>query len=462
MSQYHNFDPNILRAYDIRGVYNKNLNEKDAFALGKSFASYLHKINKKIISIGCDGRLSSPALKKSLITALKESGLEIYDIGVGPSPMLYFSIYHLKTDAGIMITGSHNPANYNGFKISLNDRPFFGNDILELDKINNSQDFVNASGLIKNVDIIDDYVNRILQNSVIKNSNSNLKIAWDAGNGAAGEVMRRICLKINNENHLLYETIDGKFPNHHPDPSIEKNLKDIKEKISKNNLDLGIAFDGDGDRIGVIDDEGVILYPDQILILYARDVLKKYPNSNIIADVKASQSLFEEITKAGGNPIMYKTGHSFIKSKMQQVNAKLAGEMSGHIFFADDYYGYDDALYSAIRIIDILIKDGRKLSDIRKSLPKTFSTPEIRINSDDSKKFQIIKELQNDLRAKNIEFNDIDGVRVNNDNGWWLIRASNTQPILVARCESNSEENLRKIISDLKSILKNYNLKLDL
>jgi phosphomannomutase len=272
--------------------------------------------------------------------------------------------------------------------------------------------------------------------------------------------MRRILLKIKGENHLLYEKIDGNFPHHHPDPSIEENLSDIKTKIADNNLDIGIAFDGDGDRIGVIDDEGVMLYPDQILILYARDILKKHPNANIIADVKASQSLFDEITKAGGNPVMHKTGHSFIKSKMQEINAKLAGEMSGHIFFADDYYGYDDALYSAIRMIDILIQDGRKLSDIRKSLPKTFSTPEIKINSDDSKKFEIVKQLQKDLKEKNIKFNDIDGVRVNNDLGWWLIRASNTSPILVARCEANSQENLDKLINNLKDILSEYSLEL--
>jgi len=457
MSQHHDFNPNILRAYDIRGIYNDNLTENDAFALGKSFASYLHKNGKKTIAIGYDGRLSSPSLKKKLIQALQESGLKIYDIGVGPSPMLYFAIYHLKTDAGIMITGSHNPANYNGFKIALKDRPFFGDDILDLDKINKNQDFVNQTGSVEKIDIIDNYVDRILQNSICINQ-SNLKIAWDAGNGAAGEVMRKIALKIKGDNHLLYEKIDGNFPHHHPDPSVEKNLEDIKRKISQNNLDLGIAFDGDGDRIGIIDDEGVMLYPDQILILYARNVLKKHPNANIIADVKASQSLFDEIAKAGGNPVMHKTGHSFIKSKMQEINAKLAGEMSGHIFFADDYYGYDDALYSAIRMIDILIKDGRKLSDIRKSLPQTFSTPEIRIDSEDDKKFDIVKKLQLDLKNKNIEFNDIDGVRVNNDLGWWLIRASNTQPILVARCEANSQENLNKLILNLKDILKKYNL----
>lgn len=458
MNKFHNFDKTILRAYDIRGVYNENLTKKDAFYLGKSFASYLNKNGKNKISIGYDGRLSSPSLKESLIKGLKESGLEVYDIGIGPSPMLYFSIYHLNVDAGIMITGSHNPANYNGFKIALRDRPFFGDDILGLDKVNREQDFIDSEGVVKNIDLIDDYVDRVLKNSLAKNPESKLKIAWDAGNGAAGEVMRLASLKIFTDNHLLYEKIDGNFPNHHPDPSNEHNLSDIKELISKNNLDLGIAFDGDGDRIGVIDDEGIMLYPDQLLILYARDVLKKYPNANIIADVKASQSLFNEIEKAGGNPIMYKTGHSFIKSKMQEIDAKLAGEMSGHIFFADDYYGYDDALYAAIRIIDILIKDGRKLSEIRKSLPQTYSTPEIRIESDDSKKFDIVKKLQFDLKAKNIDFNDIDGVRVNSDNGWWLIRASNTQPILVARCEANSKKNLDKLVENLKSILSEYNL----
>lgn len=459
----HNFDPTILRAYDIRGIYNQNLTEKDAFALGKSFAKYLHQLGKNKISIGYDGRLSSPSLKDALITSLLESGMEIYNVGVCPSPMLYFSIYHLNLDAGIMITGSHNPKNYNGFKISLKNKAFFGADIQNLDQINKSQDFINEVGSVTDIDIQNAYCDRLVNDCLIDSANQkNLKIAWDAGNGAAGEIMKRISQKIPGQHHLLYEKIDGNFPNHHPDPSVEKNLADLKTIIKDNTCDIGIAFDGDGDRIGVIDDEGVMFYADQLLILYAKDVLSQHPNANIIADVKASQSLFDEITKSGGNAIMYKTGHSFIKSKMQEINAKLAGEMSGHIFFADNYYGYDDALYAAIRIINILLKNSDKLSDLRKSLPKTFSTPEIKINSDDCQKFKIIKELQQDLKNKNIDFNDIDGVRVKTDNGWWLIRASNTQPILVARCEANSKENLEKLIISLRTTLSKYNLILDL
>lgn len=474
----HNFNKTIIRAYDIRGVYNETLFDEDAFYVGKSFASYLLSNHKKKIVVASDARTSSPALKEKLIQGLVESGLDVIDVGVGPTPMLYFSIYHLHCDAGIMVTGSHNPKNHNGFKIGLQDRPFFGDDIVGLANIAKSGDFVTGKGVLTNKNVESKYVEKLAADSILnfKNSNllddlddvvknTNLKIAWDAGNGAAGNVMKKVSEKINAQHYLLYEELDGNFPNHHPDPTVEENLIDIKRVIKREKCDIGIAFDGDADRIGVIDDEGEVLWGDQLLVFYAREILKNNKGAPIIADVKASRVLFDEIRKAGGEPVMYKTGHSFVKAKMKELGAPLAGEMSGHIFFADSYlslknYGYDDALYAAIRIINILVKSKQKLSDLRKSLPDTFSTPEIRIEVDDSRKFTVIDELKSDLKSRGVDFNDIDGVRADCDLGWWLLRASNTQPAIVARCEAGSNQDLEILKDRLRTELEKYQIEI--
>ncbi len=462
----HNFHPSIIRAYDIRGIYNQTLFDKDAYFVGRAFGNFLQKNNKKKISVACDARVSSPALKQQLIKALLESGLEVTDVGVGPTPMLYFSIYHLEQDAGIMVTGSHNPKDHNGFKIMLKDRPFFGDDIINLAKMAAKGHFVEGESSFFERDISEDYVERILNDSVIAGSESPLlddldeiepkkkiKIAWDAGNGAAGEIMKKISDRILADNILLYEELDGSFPNHHPDPTVPKNLEDLRQKVLTEKCDLGIAFDGDGDRIGVVDNEGEILWGDQLMVFYAREILAEKKGATIIADVKASKVLFDEITTAGGNALMWKTGHSFIKSKMKETKAALAGEMSGHIFFADKYYGFDDALYAAIRIINIVENSSKTLADLRKELPQTFSTAEIRVDCVDEKKFSIIENLKENLRQSGLEFNDIDGIRVTTETGWWLLRASNTQPVLVARCEANSKENLEKLKENLRKHL---------
>jgi len=462
----HNFQPSIIRAYDIRGVYGQTLHDIDAFFVGKSFASFLRKNNHRKISVACDGRISSPALKAQLIKALVESGLEVIDVGMGPTPMLYYSVYHLKCDAGIMVTGSHNPKDHNGFKIILKERPFFGDDISNLAKIAAAGDFIDGKGSTNEFYMEDIYVEKILSDSLLtkKHPAKKIKIAWDAGNGSAGRAMKKVSEKLHGEHFLLFEEIDGTFPNHHPDPTVPKNLEDLKKVILKEKCDIGIAFDGDGDRIGVMDDEGEILWGDQLMIFFAREVLAKMPNSVIIADVKASNVLFDEITKAGGKPMMWKTGHSLIKAKMQETHSPIAGEMSGHIFFADTYlshknHGYDDALYAAIRIINILLQSDAKLSDLRKALPQTFSTPEIRVDSEDEKKFAIVDKLKKMLH-KSGNVNDVDGVRVTTDKGWWLIRASNTQPVLVARCEANSAEGLEELKSNLRDNLKICNVKI--
>ncbi|HLD77332.1 MAG TPA: phosphomannomutase/phosphoglucomutase [Rickettsiales bacterium] len=460
----HNFDSSIIRAYDIRGIYDETLYDQDAYFVGRAFAAFMCKNNKKKISVACDGRLSSPALKSQLIKGLLESGLEVVDIGLGPTPMLYFSVYHLVCDAGIMVTGSHNPGHHNGFKIILKERPFFGNDILGLQKIAANGDFIEGNGVLKKIDIEDEYVSNIISDCIL--DDANMKIVWDAGNGAAGSVIKKISSKINAKHFLLFAEIDGNFPNHHPDPTVEKNLQDLKQKILQEKCDIGIAFDGDGDRIGVMDDEGEILWGDQLLIFYAREVLQKNKGATIIADVKASKVLFDEIAKAGGNALMWKTGHSFVKAKMKETHAPLAGEMSGHIFFADKYlskqnHGYDDALYAAIRIINILAKSsGKKLSDLRKSLPKTFSTAEIRIEVDEKEKFIIADKIKQNVKNQELNINDVDGVRVTTSDGWWLLRASNTQAVLVARCEANSFENLEKLKENLRKNLELLNVKI--
>lgn len=463
----HKFHPSILRAYDIRGLYNKTLFDRDAFFVGKSFASFLKKNGKKKISVASDGRLSSPALKAELISALLESGLEVFDVGLGPTPMLYFSVYQLDLDAGIMVTGSHNPKDHNGFKMMLRDRPFYGDDILNLGKIAERADFVAGEGKFEEVSVKNNYIEKILADCVLAESESHLldevdefkekkklKIAWDAGNGSAGEVMKKISERIAADHILLFEEIDGNFPNHHPDPTVAENLQDLIKVVRDNGCDLGIAFDGDGDRIGVVDNEGEIIWGDQLMVFYAREILQEKPHATIIADVKASNVLFDEIAKAGGNPIMWKTGHSLIKAKMKETKAALAGEMSGHIFFADKYYGFDDALYAAIRIINIVSALPHSLSHLRKSLPQVFSTPEIRIECDEERKFKIVDELKENLKKSDLKFNDVDGIRITSEAGWWLIRASNTQSVLVARCEATSEKNLEKLKENLRQNLK--------
>jgi phosphomannomutase len=462
----HSFNPSILRAYDIRGIYNQSLFDDDAFFLGKSFASFVRKNGGKKIAVACDGRISSPALKQKLINGLIESGIEVVDVGLGPTPMLYFSVYELECDAGIMVTGSHNPRDHNGFKMTLKDRPFFGDDILNLAKIAKSSDFISEEGSCNKKNLKHEYVDKILSDCFVATSDSHLldevdefkaekklKIAWDAGNGAAGEIMKILSNRIYADHILLFEEIDGNFPNHHPDPTEPKNLQDLIKVVRDEACDIGIAFDGDGDRIGVVDSEGEILWGDQLMVLYAREILKENHGATIIADVKASNVLFDEIKKAGGNAIMWKTGHSLIKAKMKETHAILAGEMSGHIFFADKYYGFDDALYAAVRLIDIVETSKFSLASLRKSLPKTFSTPEIRIECSEENKFKIVEELKENLRKSKVEFDDIDGVRATSKLGWWLIRASNTQSVLVARCEANSENHLHKIKGELRKNL---------
>ncbi len=455
----HKFNNTILRAYDIRGVFNKTLFCNDAYFIAKAFFKYLLDNNyHNNIVIGYDGRKSSTHLKDSLVKGFIESGANIKLIHLCPTPMLYYAVNYLKCDAGIMITGSHNPKDHNGFKITLKDKPFFGSEIQHLANIVDKGEFVSGKGNVADIEIENKYIERLMQDIENINDISDIKIAWDCGNGATGNVITNLTSKLANINYKLYEKIDGNFPNHHPDPSDIKNMIDLQKKVKDKNCDFGIAFDGDGDRIGVVDDLGEVISGDDLMIIFAKEVINNNPGCRVIADVKASNILFDKITEFGGIAIMHKTGHSFIKSKLKEVGALLAGEMSGHIFFADKYYGFDDAIYSAIRLINIIKKSKKKLSELRKEIPKKYSTSEIRINCDDNIKFNLINEIKKYLIDNNYQFNDIDGIRCYDHRGWWLLRASNTQPAIVARCEAISQIYLDEIKQELHDIMNKYSL----
>ena len=444
----HNFDPTVLREYDIRGIVGKTLHAADAFAIGRSFGSIVARAGGTVVAVGYDGRLSSPALETELVAGLKASGMEVIRIGLGPTPMLYYASTVLKTGGAIMLTGSHNPPDYNGFKMMLAGKPFFGTQIQQIGTMAAAGDVVpEARGSDRSIDISEEYIARLAKDW--DGGTRALNIVWDNGNGAAGDVLMRLIKHLPGTHTVLFPEIDGKFPNHHPDPTVPKNLEALVAEVAKQKADLGIAFDGDADRIGVVDNGGTMMFGDQLLVVLARDVLKNHPGAKIIADVKASQVLFDEIARAGGQPEMWKTGHSLIKARMAETNCPLAGEMSGHIFFNDHWYGFDDALYAAIRLLGILARGSEKLSTIRQALPQVVNTPELRFNCDDHRKFEVVKEVTARLREAGATMSDIDGVRVNTADGWWLLRASNTQAVLVARCEASTDAGLDRLKSAL-------------
>ncbi len=444
MAFSHQFDPTVLREYDIRGVVGRTLHVADAFAIGRVFGSIVAGSGGKRVAVGYDGRLTSPELEQALVDGLRASGMEALRIGLGPTPMLYYAATTLETDGAVMVTGSHNPADYNGFKMMLGRKPFFGQQILQIGVLAAAGEVVpEAAGAEQAIDIAEDYIARLL--SDWDGGDRMLKVVWDNGNGAAGDVLRTLVESLPGEHLVLNGTIDGRFPAHHPDPTVPANLVELIAEVRAQNADLGIAFDGDADRIGLVDDTGEILFGDQLMVVLARDVLKTHPGATIIADVKASQVLFDEIAKAGGVPLMWKTGHSLIKSKMAETGSPLAGEMSGHIFFADRWYGFDDALYAAVRTLGIIARMDGKLSAVRKALPHVINTPEVRFDCDDRRKFAVIEEVAARLSAEGAKVSATDGVRVQTADGWWLLRASNTQAVLVARCEATTEAGLDRL-----------------
>ncbi|CAI3954593.1 Phosphomannomutase (ManB) (PDB:6MNV) [Commensalibacter communis] len=452
MEHQRNIDSSILREYDIRGVYDKTFFIEDAYAIGRAFGSLIVRNNGKKVVVSYDGRVSSPDLEAALVDGLKKCGLEVVRIGRGPTPMLYYAATTMEADGAVMVTASHNPKEYNGMKFMLAGKSFFGKQIQELGVQVAKGDVVpEGIGSVRKVDIVDEYVTRLLKDFGI--TDRKLKVVWDNSNSAAGEVLTKLVQQLPGEHIVLNGTIDGNFPAHSPDPTVPKNLVQLQDEVAKRQADIGIAFDGDADRIGVIDDKGNILWGDQLMIVYSRDILPDNQGATIIADVKASQILFEEVKKAGGNPLMWCTGHSLIKSKMAETKALLGGEMSGHIFFADKWYGFDDALYVAVRTLDIVSRLKGPLSEITESLPKAISTPEIRFDCPDDRKFDVVREVAARLQAEKADVVTIDGVRVNTADGWWLLRASNTQASLVARAESTTGDGLENLKNALKSQL---------
>lgn len=455
----------IFRAYDIRGNSQKDITPEISYKIGFCFSKINISSTNKLICVGHDVRLSSEQLSKALICGLKDGGADIIQIGVVPTPVLYFADKKFNPAGSIMITGSHNPKDDNGFKMLANGESFFGDQIKNLYTLLISINWnthpmnycENASenqttNLCNNERIINtEYVNRVLQGIAI---DTNLKIAWDPGNGAACVITKLLQERLPNKNIFINNIPDGNFPNHHPDPTVPDNLKQLIEVVKSENCDFGIAFDGDADRIGIVDNTGEILYGDQILCLFAKDIIKNNPNATVIADVKTSQVVFDQIKLYHGNPIMWKTGHSFIKTKMKETKALLAGEMSGHIFFSDKYYGYDDAIYAALRLIDLCSTSNKSVSEMLSEIPKMYNTPEIRIKVDEEKKYKIIKEIKDKLVSSGIKFNDIDGIRVTTELGWWLLRNSNTEAALIIRCEAQSKPKLKKLVGYLSSLLK--------
>jgi len=441
----HKFNRTILREYDIRGIVGDTLTEADAYALGRTYAALATDEGAKRIAVGRDGRTHSGMLEAALIRGLTESGIDVMQIGMGPSPMLYFATHYLDVDGGIQVTGSHNPANYNGFKLLLKGRSVFGEEIQGIGRRSAAGDWKDGRGSVEEVDIREAYANRLLEGF----SGKPFRIGWDAGNGAAGPILDMLVERLPGQNYTIFTKVDGTFPNHHPDPTVEKNLAHLKQLVADKGLDFGIAFDGDGDRIGAVDGEGRVIWGDQLLSILAEPVLKEQPGATIIADVKASQVLFDRVAELGGQPLMWKTGHSLIKSKMKETGAPLAGEMSGHVFFKHRWYGFDDALYAAIRLIEAVSQSGKSLTEIMDSMPKTTATPEMRFQVDESRKFAIVEEVRDRLAADGSKVDATDGVRVSTDDGWWLLRASNTQDVLVARAEAADQAGVERLVAQI-------------
>ncbi|MBK7928267.1 MAG: phosphomannomutase/phosphoglucomutase [Bryobacterales bacterium] len=438
--------PTIFREYDIRGIADVDLPSEGIELLGRAIGTYLQRKSGKRVNLGRDCRLSGGRLRDALAAGLVASGCDVTDVGVVPTPALYFSCMHLKADGGIQITGSHNPKDYNGFKVVCGASTIHGDEIQELYRIIRGGDYASGQGSVTHLDIIADYVADVAS---FFNWERKVKVVIDAGNGTAGPAMTRLLRTLNVDATELYFEMDGNFPNHHPDPTVEENLHLLQEAVRREGAELGIAFDGDADRIGAVDEHGNVIWGDYLLLIYAREILTRKPGAKFIGEVKCSQVMYDEIEKLGGNPIMYKTGHSLIKAKMKEEHAELAGEMSGHMFFADRYHGYDDALYAACRLIEIVANSGKPLSAQTAGLPVTVSTPEIRVDCTDETKFEIIRRVS-ERYSKSHKVISVDGVRVLFEHGWGLARASNTQPVLVLRFEATTPDLLAQYRAEME------------
>jgi phosphomannomutase/phosphoglucomutase len=442
-------NPQIFREYDIRGVVGKDITEQDVVLIGKAFGTYLQAENRSKVVVGRDCRLSSDRYRDLLIEGFLATGCDVVDIGVCPTPVFYFAIRHLNRQGGIMVTASHNPPEYNGFKLCSGYDSLFGKHIKKVQQITEAGHFAGGTGRLEAADVLTPYKKFLIENITLTMP---LRVGIDAGNGTAGVVAVPIIRELGCEVFDLYCDMDGNFPNHEPDPTVLKNMLDLIALVREKGLHVGIGYDGDGDRIGAVDEKGNIIWGDQLMIIYAREILSRKPGATIISEVKCSQTLYDDIEKHGGKAIMWKTGHSLIKQKMKEVKAELAGEMSGHMFFADRYFGYDDAVYASCRLLEILAATGKTISELLSDVPKTYNTPEIRVPCPDETKFQVVREVTDYFRRQN-KVIDIDGVRVLFDDGWGLVRASNTQPVLVLRFEALSEGRLSEIRTHVESVL---------
>ena len=442
-------NPEMFREYDIRGIAGKDMNEEDVALIGKSVGTFLRRHGARQISVGRDCRLTSDRYSEKLIEGLRTTGCDVTDIGVCPTPVFYFSIEHLKTDGGVMITASHNPPEYNGFKLCLGLDSIHGEEIQEIRRLIDDQDFDKGSGSLSSAEVGPAYLEMVNGNI---NLGKTLRVGVDGGNGTAGPVAVPVIQRLGCEVHDIYCDMDGTFPNHEADPTVLKNMQDLIALVREKQLDLGIGFDGDGDRIGVVDEKGSIIFGDKLMIIYAREILSRKPGATFISEVKCSQTMYDDIAKNGGRAIMWKTGHSLIKKKMKEEDAELAGEMSGHMFFKDRYFGFDDATYAACRLLEILSNSERRLSQLLEDVPTTYTTPEIRVDCPDKVKFTLVQQVTEYFRQR-YKVIDIDGVRVLFDDGWGLVRASNTQPALVLRFEALSENRLQEIRDLVESTL---------
>ncbi len=442
-------NPGMFREYDIRGIAGKDMTEDDVFLIGKGVGTFIREHGRTKLTVGRDCRLTSDLYSEKVIEGLLSTGCDVIDIGVCPTPVLYFSIQHFNQEGGVMVTASHNPGEYNGFKLCIDLDSIHGKDIQKILGIIKEKSFVTGKGSLSTADVVTPYLEFVENNITLAGP---IKVGIDAGNGTAGVVAVPLLKKLNCEVYDIYCDMDGTFPNHEADPTVEKNMQDLIALVEEKRLDIGIGYDGDGDRIGVVDEKGNIVYGDKLMIIFAREILSRKPGATFISEVKCSKTMYDDIEKHGGRAIMWKTGHSLIKKKMKEENAELAGEMSGHMFFADRYFGYDDATYASCRLLEILTKTGKKISELLSDVPRTYTTPEIRVECPDDKKFVVVQKITDYFRER-YNVIDIDGVRVLFEDGWGLVRASNTQPALVLRFEALSESRLSEIRKLVESTL---------
>jgi len=443
------FNPYVFRQYDIRGVVNKDLDEAFATRLGQAFGTYSLQHGENKVIVGSDNRISSPSLKAAVVNGLTSTGCDVIDIGTVISPIFYFAREHYGINPGIMVTASHNPSEFNGFKVAFGPGTMYGEEIQNLRLMMEEENFSSGNGSVTSMDPAEDYINTIANKIHLSKE---LRVGIDCGNGTASLFAERLFARLGVKVYPIYCTSDPAFPNHFPDPVKPENLVDLRELVLREKLDLGIGFDGDGDRIGVVDDKGNIIFGDMLMILYWREIMPKYPGTTAIVEVKCSEALVDEIKKLGGKPMFYKTGHSLIKAKMRELGAIFTGEMSGHMFFADEYYGFDDAFYAAARLLRILSNSDKKLSELLSDVPKYFSTPELRIACPEEEKFDKIQAVKQYFAGK-YPIIDVDGARIVFTDGWGLVRCSNTGPELIVRCESKSEEGLERIKAEIQNAL---------